>query len=98
MLCAAAHKLYTQVSIKKLQEVHEATHPAKAKRTEKPGDQTPTGGAAAECEQSSNESNATKPDDPPQDAADSDEEETSSGNEKPSADDKPQDDPNAGSK
>jgi len=86
------------VSIKKLQEVHDATHPAKAKRTEKPGDQTPTGGAAAECEKPSNESDATKPDDPPQDAADSDEEETSSGNEKPSADDKGQDAPNARSK
>ena len=32
-------QIYTQVSIRKLKEIHEATHPAKLERREKPTDE-----------------------------------------------------------
>ncbi|MBM3965746.1 MAG: hypothetical protein FJ308_11875 [Planctomycetes bacterium] len=49
-------QIYTQVSIRKLKEIHEATHPAKDERSEKPIDNEPT---------STNEGEAKPNDEPP---------------------------------
>ena len=70
-------QIYTQVSIRKLKEIHEATHPAKDERSEKPIDEEEPTAKPSEPEASAMENREgetpvePKPGDPPTAAGDS---------------------------
>ncbi len=46
-------QIYTQVSIRKLKEIHEATHPAKDQREKKPEDEKGTADGCSQDQRSS---------------------------------------------
>ncbi len=62
-------QIYTQVSIRKLKEIHEATHPAKDERSEKPIDEEEPTAKPSESEEP--KANEQKPGEPPTAESDS---------------------------
>jgi integrase/recombinase XerD len=53
-------QIYTQVSIRKLKEIHEATHPAKDERTEKPNDDDSSSKSEGEAKANDSEPTANE--------------------------------------